>query len=346
MQALEWDGEKLRLIDQTLLPLTQEYVECRDHRCVAASIRQMQVRGAPAIGAAAAFGMVLAAREFCHRSGDEFREAMEKAAFELRSTRPTAVNLSWALQRMLRRMDSLKEEAPPVIAAALEAEAVAIYLEDQEMNRRIGEYGQQLIPQQARILTHCNAGALATTGFGTALGIIRAAHNAGKKIQVWADETRPLLQGARLTAWELMQDGIPVTLIADNMAGYLMQQGKIDLVLVGADRITANGDVANKIGTYSLAVLARAHRIPMYIAAPTSTIDLSLPEGSQIPIEERAAEELRQVGGQVTAPPEVPVYNPAFDVTPGELITAIITDRGVVTPPYRQSIGQLFGEKG
>lgn len=344
MQALEWDGKTLKLIDQTLLPLTQEYVECADYRCVARAIRQMKVRGAPAIGAAAAFGLVLAAKEAASQPAG-FAETMEKAAAELRSTRPTAVNLFWAINRMQGRAASLAGEDPADIAAGLEAEAIAIYLEDQEMNRRIGEFGQRLVPQRARILTHCNAGALATTGFGTALGVIRAAHNAGKDIQVWADETRPLLQGARLTAWELMQDGIPVTLIADNMAGYLMQQGKVDLIIVGADRITASGDVANKIGTYSLAVLARAHNVPMYIAAPTSTIDLELEEGRDIPIEERAPEELRQVGGHFTAPPGVAVYNPAFDVTPAELVTAIITDRGVALPPYRETISRLLRAK-
>ncbi|NPV92144.1 MAG: S-methyl-5-thioribose-1-phosphate isomerase [Firmicutes bacterium] len=343
MQALEWDGEVLRLIDQTLLPLNQEYVECRDYRCVARAIRQMQVRGAPAIGAAAAFGMVLAVKEAAS-DPPGFESFMRDAAAELRSTRPTAVNLFWAIGRMEEKLRHLAGEPLPVIIKQMESEAVAIYLEDQEMNRRIGEYGAALVPPGARVLTHCNAGALATTGYGTALGVIRAAHEQGKEITVWADETRPLLQGARLTAWELMQDGIPVTLIADNMAGYLMQQGKVDLIIVGADRITAGGDVANKIGTYSLAVLARAHNIPMYIAAPTSTIDFSLEDGRGIPIEERAPEEMRQMGGHVTAPPGVPVYNPAFDVTPAELITAIITDRGVATPPYRESIGKLAGK--
>ncbi len=332
------------MIDQTRLPLELVYVDCRTHLDVARAIQTMQVRGAPAIGAAAAYGMVLGASAFTGLDKQDFRQYMQQVGEILAATRPTAVNLFWAVRRMenllTRTADLPVEETRP----ALLAEAEAIFREDLAMNQRMGALGQELVPLGATILTHCNAGALATTGYGTALGVIRAAQAAGKGVKVIVDETRPLLQGARLTAWELMQVGIPVTLITDNMAGYCMAKGMIDLVIVGADRITANGDVANKIGTYSVAVLAQAHGIPFYVAAPASTVDLSLAAGSAIPIEERHCDEVRQIYGQQVAPPEVDVFNPAFDVTPNGLITAIITDRGVIRPPYQVNLARAMGE--
>ncbi|KKM11871.1 methylthioribose-1-phosphate isomerase [Clostridiales bacterium PH28_bin88] len=342
MRTLYWENNTLFLLDQTKLPLSVEYISCRDYRQVASAIRTMQVRGAPAIGAAAAYGVVLGALAYEGQDTERLVAHIRRVAQSLAETRPTAVNLFWALDRMLKKLSQLQTSPSGDIIRGLLAEAHGIYQEDLAMNRRIGEFGNSLVPDKATILTHCNAGALATTGYGTALGVIRAAHEAGKDIRVYADETRPLLQGARLTAWELMQDGIPVTLITDSMAGYLMQQGKIDLVVVGADRITANGDVANKIGTYSLAVLCRHHRVPFYVAAPVSTIDVSLPCGAQIPIEERDLEEVCRVGNQRVAPEGVPVYNPAFDVTPHYLVTALITDRGVIRPPFDQGLAEAL----
>jgi methylthioribose-1-phosphate isomerase len=288
--------------------------------------------------------MVLAAQEYIQSPAKEdFIESLYLAAKELKATRPTAVNLFWAVERMLQTLAGQLDKKPGEITLELLKEAEAIYAEDILMNQRIGQLGSTLIPEGARILTHCNAGALATAGYGTALGIIRAAHDLGRNISVWVDETRPLLQGARLTAWELMEDQIAITLITDSMAGYLMQQGKVDLVLIGADRITANGDVANKIGSYSLAVLAQVHGLPFYVAAPWSTIDLSLSSGKEIEIEERNPQEVREIYGRLVAPSQVPVYNPAFDVTPGHLITAIVTDRGIARPTYCQSLRALAG---
>lgn len=342
MRTLYWENNTLFLLDQTKLPLSVEYISCRDYRQVASAIRTMQVRGAPAIGATAAYGMVLGALAYEGQDTEKLVAHIRRVAQSLAETRPTAVNLFWALDRMMKKLSQLQTSPFDDIFKGLLAEAHIIYQEDLAMNRRIGQFGNSLVPDQATILTHCNAGALATTGYGTALGVIRAAHEAGKDIRVYADETRPLLQGARLTAWELMQDGIPVTLITDSMAGYLMQQRKIDLVVVGADRITANGDVANKIGTYSLAVLCRHHRVPFYVAAPVSTIDVSLPSGVQIPIEERDLEEVRRVGNYRVAPEGVPVYNPAFDVTPHYLVTALITDRGVIRPPFDQGLAEVL----
>ncbi|HEX3032824.1 MAG TPA: S-methyl-5-thioribose-1-phosphate isomerase [Bacillota bacterium] len=297
METMRWAGNCLELIDQTKLPHAVEYVQCADHLAVANAIRTMQVRGAPAIGAAAAYGYALGAVE--HQVADKsgFTEAMDRVYQELAGTRPTAVNLFWALGRMEARFRAVQSLTNAEISAALLQEAHEILAEDLALNQRMGQFGATLIPQTARILTHCNAGALATAGYGTALGVIRAAREAGKDISVYADETRPLLQGARLTAWELMQDNIPVTLITDNMAGYLMRKGMIDLVIVGADRITANGDVANKIGTYGVAVLAKEHKIPFYVAAPYSTIDLSRPDGDAITIEERHHEEVTRLFG-------------------------------------------------
>lgn len=340
---MRWMGDTLELLDQTMLPHTVEYVSCRSSEDVAEAIKTMQVRGAPAIGAAAAYGMVLGAMALQACSKEEFLTGINNNAATLASTRPTAVNLFWAINRMRVNVKENADKDIGDIIRLMTEEAGKIFDEDVEMNRRIGCYGNELVPPGANILTHCNAGALATAGYGTALGVIRAAHEAGKNIHVYADETRPLLQGARLTAWELMQDNIPVTLITDNMAGYLMRLGKIDLAVVGADRITANGDVANKIGTYTVAVLAKENKVPFYVAAPASTIDLSLACGDEIQIEEREHSEVIEVFGQGVAPKGVRVFNPAFDVTPHHLIKGIITDRGVVYPPYKDNLMKIFG---
>lgn len=342
MKALEWLGDSLRLLDQTKLPVTTIYNDVSTYEEVAEAIEKMEVRGAPAIGAAAAYGYALGAMQY---TGDRvgLQEHMNTVKERLAKTRPTAVNLFWALRRMEDRLRDLYEvEDLDEIRKALIAEAESIAEDDRRVNHLIGEQGNPIVPEEANILTHCNAGALATVEFGTALGVIRAAHQVGKNIHVYADETRPFLQGARLTTFELMKDKIPVTLIADNMAGYLMQQGKIDLVIVGADRIAANGDTANKIGTYSVAVLAHAHGIPFYIAAPTSTIDLKMSSGQEIPIEERNPQELRELFGVQTAPAEVPVYNPAFDVTPAKYITGIITEKGIVSPPFSVNLLKIM----
>lgn len=318
---LRWDGNALLLLDQRLLPREEHWIECRTAEEVADAIRTMVVRGAPAIGVSAAFGMALAAR-----SGADVQEA----AHILKASRPTAVNLAWAVDRMLRTEGDWVEEA------------VRILDEDVAACRRLGQFGAELIGQTATVLTHCNAGALATAGYGTALGVIRAAVESGKRIAVFADETRPYLQGARLTAWELQKDNIDVTLITDNMSGHFFQQGQFDAVVVGADRIAANGDSANKIGTYTVAVLAHAHGVPFYIAAPLSTIDLQCPNGDAIPIEERSANEVVEMFGNRVAPEGIHVRHPAFDVTPARLITAIITDRGVLRAPYEEAIRNVF----
>ncbi len=342
MKTIEWLGRSLRVLDQTKLPLEETYRDAKSYLEVAEIIESMVVRGAPAIGAAAAYGYALGALEF-QGSREDFFPYIESVQTRLEATRPTAVNLFWALRRMEDRLREMREvEDLTLICAALVDEANAIADDDRRMNRLIGEYGNTIVPEKARILTHCNAGALATVEYGTALGVVRTAHAAGKTIHVYADETRPFLQGARLTAWELLQDGIPVTLIADNMAGCLMQQDKIDLVIVGADRVAANGDTANKIGTYSLGVLAHAHGIPFYVAAPTSTIDLKVRSGMEIPIEKRPAKEMRELFGVQTAPSEVDVYNPAFDVTPAKYITGIITEKGIVSPSYAVNLLKLM----
>lgn len=344
MEAIRWTEDGLlELIDQTRLPSEICYLTCANQEDVAKAIRCLAVRGAPAIGVAAAYGLALAARGIKARSRGEFLARVEEAARRLAATRPTAVNLQWALNRLLQRLRSEKAEDVRVLRNMLLEEAHSIYREDVEGNKRIGQYGCKLVPHGARILTHCNAGALATAGYGTALGVIRAAHEAGKNVIVYAGETRPLLQGARLTAWELLQDGIPVTLITDNMAGYLMARKKVDMVIVGADRIAANGDVANKIGTYSLAVLAGEHGLPFYVAAPVSTIDLKIASGSEIPIEEREHTEVTHLAGRPLAPEGVQVWNPAFDVTPQRLVSAIITERGIVRPPYRENLKKVAG---
>ncbi|MDR3565854.1 MAG: S-methyl-5-thioribose-1-phosphate isomerase [Negativicutes bacterium] len=346
MQSLAWMGDKLRLLDQTLLPGKTEYILTNDYRRVAEAIRRLEVRGAPAIGAAAAFGLVLGARELSEQSAP-FWDGLLVIAEELRQTRPTAVNLFWAIDRMM----AVASRYDPAIAAkeilvALEQEAVAIAEEDERANRRMAEYGAALFSGKTAVLTHSNAGALATVAFGTALGVIRQAWADGKITRVFADETRPLLQGARLTAWEMVQEGIPVTLITDNMAGWVMKQNMVQAVIVGADRIALNGDVANKIGTYSVAVLAREHNIPFYVAAPVSTFDFNIQSGADIPIEQRSSKEVTSFGGVTTAPEGVTVFNPAFDVTPNGLVTAIITEHGVLTAPYTEAIAKIRPMKG
>jgi methylthioribose-1-phosphate isomerase len=332
--TVAWLGDRVLLIDQRRLPGEEVYIECRTWEEVAEAIRTLAVRGAPAIGVTAAFGVVLAALASPATAPDELLADVEVAVKGLAATRPTAVNLFWALERMRRQ--AVEQRARPVgeFRARLGAEAEAILAEDLAANRRLGAHGAALVPEGARILTHCNAGGLATAGYGTALGIVRAAAEAGRRPFVWVDETRPVLQGARLTAWELGKEGIPHTVIADVAAASIMARGEIDLVVVGADRIAANGDTANKIGTYSLAVLAQAHRLPFYVAAPFSTIDPAIPDGRAIPIEERDAREVRELAGHRIVPATSPARNPAFDVTPAALITAIVTERGVFRPPY------------
>jgi methylthioribose-1-phosphate isomerase len=340
MKTLEFRDGSLWLIDQTELPMRTIMLECVDYRQVAEAIRRLSVRGAPAIGLAAAYGMVLASRALAGAGlrGAPLLAGLEEACDLLHSTRPTAVNLAWALRRMEAATEAQGADNGYALAAALLAEADAMLREDEAANRRMGEFGAELIPDGANVLTHCNAGALATGAYGTAVGVIVAAHEQGKRLHVWVDETRPLLQGARLTAWELQQAGIPFTLITDSMAGHFMARGQIDLAIVGADRIAANGDAANKIGTYSVASLARAHDLPFYVAAPTSTVDLRTASGDAIPIEERSPEEVATVRGVQIAPPGAQVANPAFDVTPARLIDAIITEHGIVRPPYRQGL--------
>ncbi|MCL5058492.1 MAG: S-methyl-5-thioribose-1-phosphate isomerase [Actinobacteria bacterium] len=342
MDTMKWEDGRLLLLDQTRLPGCAEYICCEDHGTVAEAIKRLSVRGAPAIGAAAAYGLVLGAMKLDCRDHGEFIAGVEKVAGFLSGTRPTAVNLNWALERMLDSIRSAAPARPEDLIDIMLREAEVIYREDLEGNRKMGEHGLELIPEGARILTHCNAGSLATAGYGTALGVIRAAHEAGRRVSVYADETRPLLQGARLTCWEMVQEGIPVTLITDNMAGYLMFRGMVDLVVVGSDRIASNGDVANKIGTYGVAVLAREHGVPFYVAAPFSTIDIRLGSGLEIPIEERNPDEVTHIGGVRMAPEGVGVWNPAFDVTPAGLVSAIITERGILRAPYEKAIRAMY----
>jgi len=342
VETLRWRDGRLELIDQRLLPAQILFVACSSAQEVASAIRDMVVRGAPAIGCAAACGIALEAQRLKDASPAAFSSGMDGAFSALAASRPTAVNLFWALERMRSTIDATRQARPAEIAASALYEANRIVTEDVAANRAMGEHGAALIQDGARVLTHCNAGALATAGHGTALGVIRSAVAAGKRLSVIVDETRPFLQGARLTAWELTQDGIPVTLITDNMSGHLMSRGEIDAVIVGADRIAANGDVANKIGTYMIAVLARRHDIPFYVAAPLSTIDLKLASGDAIPIEERGAAEVRGYGGIEWAPKGIGVRNPAFDVTPAELVTALITEKGIVREPDQGKIAALF----
>jgi methylthioribose-1-phosphate isomerase len=340
--TIEWKGKHIRMIDQRKLPGKVEWVACRNDKDVIAAVRNMVIRGAPAIGVAAAMGLALGSEAITANSYKAFEPRFREMAGRMVKARPTAVNLRWAVERMILLVEQMAGMDPEEIKIALREESEKILSEDIEINRKIGEHGNKIVPKKAVILTHCNAGALATGGYGTALGVIRAAHEAGKKIQVIADETRPWLQGLRLTAFELMADGIPVTVIADNAAGSLMRQGKVDLVITGADRIAANGDVANKIGTYQVAVLAKENHIPFYVAAPLSTIDLRIPSGDQIPVEERDPSEVSHFRKVRIGPPGVKAYNPAFDVTPGRYVTGIITEKGIVKAPYGRKIQGLF----
>jgi len=341
IKTLEWTDAGVRFIDQTKLPTEEVYVTCRNYEEVADAIRTMIVRGAPAIGVAAAMGVALGAQQSKGTIAAEFEGEFDHICNVLAGTRPTAVNLFWAIRRMRDKFEQLRALPIEKIKAELVAEAQRMLVEDIAANEAMGQHGAVLLPASGAVLTHCNAGALATAGYGTALGVIRAAVASGKQISVYADETRPFLQGARLTAWELMKDGIPTTLIADNMAGAMMRLGKIDAVIVGADRIAANGDVANKIGTYTVAVLAKEHGIPFYVAAPISTVDLNTPDGSKIPIEQRASTEVTHFAGKQIAPNDVRVENPAFDVTPNKYVAAIITERGVARAPYDESLAKL-----
>jgi methylthioribose-1-phosphate isomerase len=343
MRTVWWEDGAVKLIDQLRLPQEVVVVDCRSVGQVAEAIRSMQLRGAPAIGVAAAFGLALAAQESEQSDCEVLLEELRSAAAELRATRPTAVNLAWGLDRMLRRAEDAASRGDAIaMRTELLAEAQNMADADVAANRAMGRHGADLIPDGANVLTHCNAGALATVDWGTALGVIRSAHEAGKRLHVWVDETRPYLQGARLTAWELQQLAIPCTLITDNMAAHFMQQGKVDLVILGADRVAANGDFANKIGTYGLAVLAQAHGIPFYSAAPTSTVDMSIPDGSHIPIEERSADEVTHLRGVRIAPEGVKAAHPAFDVTPHRYLTALITEKGIVRPPFAEGLRAIM----
>jgi methylthioribose-1-phosphate isomerase len=343
MRPLNFENGILKLIDQTKLPTEYRIVECRTFEEAAAAIKDMIVRGAPAIGVTAAYGIAIGAAAIDTDSKDRFFEELESVCAVIRNTRPTAVNLFWAVERMLRKAMEYRSRPVAAIKAVLLEEATAMDAEDVANNIKIGEHGNTLIKENSTILTHCNAGALATCDYGTALAVIRVAHQAGKNVAVFADETRPYLQGARLTAWELKEDGIPVTLICDNMAGHFMKSGAINCVIVGADRIALNGDTANKIGTYSVAVLAKENKIPFYVAAPVSTFDFGIATGESIPIEERDGEEVTHIKGIRLAPEGVRVRNPAFDVTPYPYITAIITEKGIVNPPFSENIPKLRG---
>lgn len=341
IQTLEWTERGVRFIDQTKLPTEEIYVTCRTYQEVADVIRNMVVRGAPAIGVAAAMGIALGAKNSQADSVGEFKRELDQICDVIGKTRPTAVNLFWAIRRMQQKFDALRVRPVEQIKLGLIEEAKRMHAEDIAINQAMGRHGAALMPASGGVLTHCNAGALATCGYGTALGVIRAAIEQGKRIHVYADETRPFLQGSRLTAWELVKDGIPTTVISDNMSGAMMRQGKIGAVVVGADRIAANGDVANKIGTYTVAVLAREHGIPFYVAAPISTVDLATPDGSKIPIEQRSVSEVTQIAGKTIAPEGVMVENPAFDVTPAKYVTAIVTERGIARAPYAESLARL-----
>jgi len=341
IKTLEWTDAGVRFIDQTRLPTEEVYVTCRDYREVATAIRDMIVRGAPAIGVAAAMGVALGVRNSSAESPASLRREFAEICTTLAATRPTAVNLFWAIRRMQDRFEELADAPVDEIKRSLIDQAQQMYAADIAACQALGRNGAVLLPSSGGVLTHCNAGALATCGYGTALGVIRAAVEAGKQIHVFADETRPFLQGSRLTAWELMKDGIPTTVISDSMAGVMMKQGKIGAVVVGADRIAANGDVANKVGTYTVAVLAKEHGIPFYVAAPWSTIDMATADGEHIPIEQRSAREVTHIAGRQIAPDGVRVENPAFDVTPHRYVTAIVTERGIAQSPYPQSLEKL-----
>jgi methylthioribose-1-phosphate isomerase len=340
--TLRWAGDRLCLIDQTLLPGTVAYVDMDSYEKVFDAIRCMKVRGAPAIGIAAAYGMVLAAQAASAKDQPSFRKALSEAACHLIESRPTAVNLRWAVDRMLRKAEACETLSVAAMIKELEQEAIRIHDEDRQINRAIGEHLLSLLKDGDTLLTHCNAGALATSEYGTALSVFYTAREKGIRLKAYADETRPRLQGARLTAFELLHNGIDVTLICDNMAAVVMAQGKIDAVIVGCDRIAANGDTANKIGTFGVSILAKHFGIPLYIAAPTPTIDLACPSGADIPIEERAAEEITMVDHVRIAPVGIKTYNPAFDVTPSEHIAAIVTEKGIVYPPFQENLSKLF----
>jgi methylthioribose-1-phosphate isomerase len=343
IKTLEWTDAGVRFIDQTKLPTQEIYVTCKTYEEVADAIKTMIVRGAPALGVAAGMGVALGVRNSKATSADELARELDHICDVIGATRPTAVNLFWGIRRMRDTFYESRSLPVDQIKNAMVREAQRMHVEDIAANEAMGKHGAVLLPSSGGVLTHCNAGALATAGYGTALGVIRAAVDSGKKLHVFADETRPFLQGSRLTAWELMKDNIPTTLISDNMAGAMMKQGKINAVVVGADRIAANGDVANKIGTYTVAILAKEHGIPFYVAAPTSTVDLETPDGSKIPIEQRAKTEVTHMAGKQIAPDGVGVENPAFDVTPHQYVAAIITEKGVARDPYEDSLRQLVG---
>ena len=342
IKTIEYTDGIVRMIDQTKLPREEVYVEYRDYKDVSDAIRNMLIRGAPAIGVAAAMGVSLGANEIKADNYESFLPKFQQICDLLAGSRPTAVNLFWAIKRMKKISEDSREKPVDEIKKILKAEAIKIWKEDIAINKSMGKHGQELIKDGDAILTHCNAGALATAGYGTALGVIRAAWNAGKKINVLANETRPFLQGARLTAWELKKENIPVKLITDSMAGHFMKKKEINLVIVGADRIASNGDVANKIGTYTVAILAREHQIPFYVAAPLSTLDMTLNSGEQIPIEERSHEEVTRINNKNIAPEGIDVAHPAFDVTPNKWVNAIITEKGIVTPPFKENLKKLF----
>src|SRR5581483_679322 len=341
IHTLEWTDSGVRFIDQTKLPTEETYVTCRTYQQVADVIRNMVVRGAPAIGVAAAMGVALGVKNSKAETVGDLKKDFDQICEAIGSTRPTAVNLFWAIRRMKEKFERNRIYPVPQIKQTLVEEAKRMHAEDIAANQAMGRHGATLMPSEGGVLTHCNAGALATCGYGTALGVIRAAVESGKKIHVFADETRPFLQGSRLTAWELMKDGIPTTVISDNMAGAMMKQGKIGAIVVGADRIAANGDVANKIGTYTVAVLAKEHGIPFYVAAPFSTIDLETPDGSKIPIEQRNSREVTHFAGKQVTPEGVLIENPAFDVTPSKYVTAIVTEKGIARAPYLESLQRL-----
>jgi methylthioribose-1-phosphate isomerase len=341
IKTLEWTDSGVRFIDQTKLPTEESYITCTSCDEVAGAIRNMVVRGAPAIGVAAAMGIALGVKNSEAESVAELEREFDRYCESIRATRPTAVNLFWAIRRMQAKFNAIRSHPLRHLKQALVEEAQRMYAEDIAANQAMGRFGATLMPATGGVLTHCNAGALATCGYGTALGVIRAAIEQGKKIQVYADETRPFLQGSRLTAWELVKDGIPTTVISDSMAGSMMRLGKIHATVVGADRIAANGDVANKIGTYSVAVLAKEHGVPFYVAAPFSTIDMDTPDGGKIPIEQRSMQEITHIAGKAIAPEGVAVENPAFDVTPAKYVTCIVTERGIARPPYAESLAKL-----
>jgi methylthioribose-1-phosphate isomerase len=341
VKTIAWEDDRLVILDQTLLPTEESYIALETLEDVFGAIKRLEVRGAPAIGVAAALGLYVSVRRSASRTYDSLLNELRQAVDYLSGSRPTAVNLFWALERMLGVAEAMPGAEPEAVKAALLEEALRMLEEDRDTCRAIGRHGQALLADGATVLTHCNAGGLATVDYGTALAVVYAAVEAGKRVKVYADETRPLLQGARLTAWELRKSGVPVTLICDDTAAAVMARGLVDCVITGADRIAANGDAANKIGTYGLAVLAKEHRLPFYVAAPLSTFDFGLPTGEGIPIEERDPDEVRRFRGVQTAPPGVDVFNPAFDVTPHAYITALVTERGVVRPPFQDELGKL-----